>query len=148
MSLLKMSVYHDCPWDDTGSSQMSEDEVEALVETLCQWDQHAGLADLYGDSQCEVLLGKVLKHRRDLQGTSVDPVKCGIRKDSFIMRLSKGLYFRLNQAGILERHQIEPWNVYGLLSFYLPPADALSLTGHTYAPQGRRSMANDHWREQ
>ena len=46
-------------------SQMSEDEVEALVEAALSIGINTfDLADIYGDGQCEVLLGKVLKHRR------------------------------------------------------------------------------------
>ena len=43
-------------------SQMSEDEVEALVEAALSIGINTfDLADIYGDGQCEVLLGKVLK---------------------------------------------------------------------------------------
>ena len=42
-------------------SQMSEDEVEALVEAALSIGINTfDLADIYGDGQCEVLLGKVL----------------------------------------------------------------------------------------
>ena len=48
-------------------SQMSEDEVEALVEAALSIGINTfDLADIYGDGQCEVLLGKVLKRRPDL----------------------------------------------------------------------------------
>ena len=41
-------------------SQMSEDEVEALVEAALSIGINTfDLADIYGDGQCEVLLGKV-----------------------------------------------------------------------------------------
>ena len=52
-------------------SQMSEDEVEALVDTALSIGINTfDLADIYGDGQCEVLLGKVLKCRPDLRNQS------------------------------------------------------------------------------
>lgn len=45
-------------------NQMSEDEVEeALSIGINTFD----LTDIYGYSQCEVLLGKVFKHRSNLR---------------------------------------------------------------------------------
>ena len=58
-------------------SQMSEDEVEALSIGINTFD----LADIYGNGQCEVLLGKVLKRRPDLRDQMWIQSKCGIRKD-------------------------------------------------------------------
>lgn len=45
-------------------SQMSEDEVE---EALSIGINIFDLTDIYGYSQCEVLLGKVFKHRSNLR---------------------------------------------------------------------------------
>ena len=65
-------------------SQMSEDEVEALVEAALSIGINTfDLADIYGDGQCEVLLGKVLKRRPDLRDQMWIQSKCGIRKDGF-----------------------------------------------------------------
>ena len=65
-------------------SQMSEDEVEDLVEAALSIGINTfDLADIYGDGQCEVLLGKVLKRRPDLRDQMWIQSKCGIRKDGF-----------------------------------------------------------------
>ena len=57
-------------------SQMSEDEVEALVEAALSIGINTfDLADIYGDGQCEVLLGKVLKASSGSSGPDVDPVQ-------------------------------------------------------------------------
>ena len=57
-------------------SQMSEDEVEALVEAALSIGINTfDLADIYGDGQCEILLGKVLKRRSGSSGSDVDPVQ-------------------------------------------------------------------------
>ena len=65
-------------------SQMSEDEVEALVEAALSIGINTfDLADIYGDGQCEQLLGKVLKRRPDLRDQMWIQSKCGIRKDGF-----------------------------------------------------------------
>ena len=60
-------------------SQMSEDEVEALVEAALSIGINTfDLADIYGDGQCEVLLGEVLKRRPDLRDQMWIQSKCGI----------------------------------------------------------------------
>ena len=65
-------------------SEMSKDEVEALVEAALSIGINTfDLADIYGDGQCEVLLGKVLKRRPDLRDQMWIQSKCGIRKDGF-----------------------------------------------------------------
>ena len=57
-------------------SELSEDEVEDLVEAALSIGINTfDLADIYGNGQCEVLLGKVLKRRPDLRGPDVDPVQ-------------------------------------------------------------------------
>ena len=49
-------------------SEMSKDEVEALVEAALSIGINTfDLADIYGDGQCEVLLGKVFKCRSNLR---------------------------------------------------------------------------------
>ena len=49
-------------------SELSEDEVEALVEAALSIGINTfDLADIYGNGKCEQLLGKVLKRRPDLR---------------------------------------------------------------------------------
>ncbi|MCO4482154.1 Oxidoreductase, aldo-keto reductase family [Streptococcus infantarius subsp. infantarius] len=89
-------------------SQMSEDEVEALVDTALSIGINTfDLADIYGDGQCEVLLGKVLKRRPDLRNQMWIQSKCGIRKDSFTYFDFSKDYILDSIDGILERLQIE-----------------------------------------
>ena len=65
-------------------SELSEDEVEALVEAALSIGINTfDLADIYGNGQCEQLLGKVLKRRPDLSDQMWIQSKCGIRKDGF-----------------------------------------------------------------
>ena len=67
-------------------SELSEDEVEALVEAALSIGINTfDLADIYGNGQCEQLLGKVLKRRPDLRDQMWIQSKCGIRKDGFIL---------------------------------------------------------------
>ena len=65
------------------------------------------LADIYGDGQCEVLLGKVLKRRPDLRDQMWIQSKCGIRKDGFTYFDFSKDYILDSVDGILERLQIE-----------------------------------------
>ena len=89
-------------------SQMSEDEVEALVEAALSIGINTfDLADIYGDGQCEVLLGKVLKRRPDLRDQMWIQSKCGIRKDGFTYFDFSKDYILHSVDGILERLQIE-----------------------------------------
>ena len=89
-------------------SQMSEDEVEALVEAALSIGINTfDLADIYGDGQCEVLLGKVLKRRPDLRNQMWIQSKCGIRKDGFTYFDFSKDYILDSVDGILERLQIE-----------------------------------------
>ena len=62
-----MSVCQRLSLDDA-DQQLSEDEVEALVEAALSIGINTfDLADIYGNGQCEQLLGKVLKRRPDLR---------------------------------------------------------------------------------
>ena len=89
-------------------SQMSEDEVEALVEAALSIGINTfDLADIYGDGQCEVLLGKVLKRRPELRDQMWIQSKCGIRKDGFTYFDFSKDYILDSVDGILERLQIE-----------------------------------------
>lgn len=89
-------------------SQLSEDEVEALVEAALSIGINTfDLADIYGDGQCEVLLGKVLKCRPDLRDQMWIQSKCGIRKDGFTYFDFSKDYILDSVDGILERLQIE-----------------------------------------
>ena len=89
-------------------SQMSEDEVEALVEAALSIGINTfDLADIYGDGQCEILLGKVLKRRPDLRDQMWIQSKCGIRKDGFTYFDFSKDYILDSVDGILERLQIE-----------------------------------------
>ena len=89
-------------------SQMSEAEVEALVEAALSIGINTfDLADIYGDGQCEVLLGKVLKRRPDLRDQMWIQSKCGIRKDGFTYFDFSKDYILDSVDGILERLQIE-----------------------------------------
>ncbi len=57
-------------------SQMSEDEVEALVEAALSIGINTfDLADIYGDGQCEVLLGQGSQASSGSSGPDVDPVQ-------------------------------------------------------------------------
>ena len=86
-------------------SQMSEDEVEALVEVALSIGINTfDLADIYGDGQCEVLLGKVLKRRPDLRDQMWIQSKCGIRKGFFDFSKEHILD---SVDGILSRLQID-----------------------------------------
>ncbi len=62
------------------------------------------LAEIYGDGQCEVLLGKVLK--RGSSGPDVDPVQVWVRRQLYLFDFSKD-YILGSVDGILERLQIE-----------------------------------------
>ena len=63
---------------------MSEDEVEALVEAALSIGINTfDLADIYGDGQCEVLLGEVLKAPSGSSGPDVDPVQVWILQNGF-----------------------------------------------------------------
>ena len=87
---------------------MSEDEVEDLVEAALSIGINTfDLADIYGDGQCEVLLGKVLKRRPDLRNQMWIQSKCGIRKDGFTYFDFSKDYILDSVDGILERLQIE-----------------------------------------
>ena len=89
-------------------SQMSEDEVEALVEAALSIGINTfDLADIYGNGQCEQLLGKVLKRRPDLRDQMWIQSKCGIRKDGFTYFDFSKDYILDSVDGILERLQIE-----------------------------------------
>ena len=89
-------------------SQLSEDEVEALVEAALSIGINTfDLADIYGDGQCELLLGKVLKRRTDLRDQMWIQSKCGIRKDGFTYFDFSKDYILDSVDGILERLQIE-----------------------------------------
>ena len=89
-------------------SELSEDEVEALVEAALSIGINTfDLADIYGDGQCEVLLGKVLKRRPDLRDQMWIQSKCGIRKDGFTYFDFSKDYILDSVDGILERLQIE-----------------------------------------
>ena len=75
-------------------SQMSEDEVEALVEAALSIGINTfDLADIYGDGQCEVLLGKVLKRRPDLRDQMWIQSKCGIRKMALAILIFRRIIF-------------------------------------------------------
>ncbi len=65
------------------------------------------LADIYGNGQCEQLLGKVLKRRPDLRDQMWIQSKCGIRKDGFTYFDFSKDYILDSVDGILERLQIE-----------------------------------------
>ena len=57
-------------------SELSEDEVEDLVEAALSIGINTfDLADIYGNGQCEQLLGKVLKTSPGSSGPDVDPVQ-------------------------------------------------------------------------
>ena len=89
-------------------SQMSEDEVEALVEAALSIGINTfDLADIYGDGQCEVLLGKVLKRRPDLRNQMWIQSKCGIRKDGFTYFDFSKDYIIKSVDGILQRLKID-----------------------------------------
>ena len=89
-------------------SQMSEDEVEALVEAALSIGINTfDLADIYGDGQCEVLLGKVLKRRPDLRDQMWIQSKCGIRKDGFTYFDFSKDYILESVDGILQRLQVD-----------------------------------------
>ena len=80
-------------------SQMSVDEVEAALSIgINTFD----LADIYGNGQCEVLLGKVLKRRPDLRDQMWIQSKCGIRKDGFTYFDFSKDYILDSVDGILE----------------------------------------------
>ena len=82
-------------------SELSEDEVEALVEAALSIGTNTfDLADIYGNGQCEQLLGKV----RDQMWIQS---KCGIRKDGFTYFDFSKDYILDSVDGILERLQIE-----------------------------------------
>ena len=87
-------------------SQMSEDGGGLGGGSLVDWDHTFDLADIYGDGQCVVLLGKVLKRRR-IFGTRWIQSKCGIRKDGFTYFDFSKDYILDSVDGILERLQIE-----------------------------------------
>ena len=89
-------------------SQMSEDEVVALVEAALSIGINTfDLADIYGDGQCEVLLGKVLKRRPDLREQMWIQSKCGIRKDGFTYFDFSKDYIIKSVDGILQRLKID-----------------------------------------
>ena len=89
-------------------SELSEDEVEGLVEgALSIGINTFDLADIYGNGQCEQLLGKVLKRRPDLRDQMWIQSKCGIRKDGFTYFDFSKAYILDSVDGILERLQIE-----------------------------------------
>ena len=89
-------------------SELSEDEVEGLVEgALSIGINTFDLADIYGNGQCEQLLGKVLKRRPDLRDQMWIQSKCGIRKDGFTYFDFSKDYILDSVDGILERLQIE-----------------------------------------
>ena len=89
-------------------SQMSEDEVEALVEAALSIGINTfDLADIYGDGQCEQLLGKVLKRRPDLRDQMWIQSKCGIRKDGFTYFDFSKDYIIKSVDGILQRLKID-----------------------------------------
>ena len=89
-------------------SELSEDEVEALVEAALSIGINTfDLADIYGNGQCEVLLGKVLKRRPNLRDQMWIQSKCGIRKDGFTYFDFSKDYILDSVDGILERLQIE-----------------------------------------
>ena len=89
-------------------SELSEDEVEDLVEAALSIGINTfDLADIYGNGQCEVLLGKVLKRRPDLRDQMWIQSKCGIRKDGFTYFDFSKDYILDSVDGILERLQIE-----------------------------------------
>ena len=89
-------------------SELSEDEVEALVEAALSIGINTfDLADIYGNGQCEQLLGKVLKRRPDLRDQMWIQSKCGIRKDGFTYFDFSKDYILDSVDGILERLQIE-----------------------------------------
>ena len=57
-------------------SQMSEDEVEALVDTALSIGINTfDLADIYGDGQCEVLLGEGSQAPSGSSESDVDSVQ-------------------------------------------------------------------------
>ena len=102
-------------------SQMSEDEVEALVEAALSIGINTfDLADIYGDGQCEVLLGKVLKRRPDLRNQMWIQSKCGIRKDGFTYFDFSKDYILDSVDGILDRLQIERLDSLLLLTDRMP----------------------------
>ena len=89
-------------------SELGEDEVEALVEAALSIGINTfDLADIYGNGQCEVLLGKVIKRRPDLRDQMWIQSKCGIRKDGFTYFDFSKDYILDSVDGILERLQIE-----------------------------------------
>ena len=89
-------------------SELSEDEVEDLVEAALSIGINTfDLADIYGNGQCEQLLGKVLKRRPDLRDQMWIQSKCGIRKDGFTYFDFSKDYILDSVDGILERLQIE-----------------------------------------
>ena len=89
-------------------SQMSEDEVEALVEAALSIGINTfDLADIYGDGQCEVLLGKVLKRRPDLRNQMWIQSKCGIRIEEFTYFDFSKDYILESVDGILKRLQVD-----------------------------------------
>ena len=98
-------------------SELGEDEVEALVEAALSIGINTfDLADIYGNGQCEVLLGKVIKRRPDLRDQMWIQSKCGIRKDGFTYFDFSKDYILDSVDGILERLQIERLDRLGLSS--------------------------------
>ena len=79
-------------------SQMSEDEVEALVEaTLSIGINTFDLADIYGDGQCEVLLGRFSSVVRIFGTRCGSSPSVGFAKTAFTyFDFFQGLYFGLS----------------------------------------------------
>ena len=89
-------------------SELSEDEVEALVEAALSIGINTfDLADIYGNGKCEQLLGKVLKRRPDLRDQMWIQSKCGIRKDGFTYFDFSKDYIIKSVDGILQRLKID-----------------------------------------
>ena len=78
-------------------SQMSEDEVEALVEAALSIGINTfDLADIYGDGQCEVLLGKRFSSVVRIFGTRCgSSPSAGFAKTALPILIFQGLYFGL-----------------------------------------------------
>ena len=83
-------------------SQMSEDEVEALVEAALSIGINTfDLADIYGDGQCEVLLGKVLKRRPDLRTRCGSSPSAGFAKTALpILTFLRTIFWTLSTVSL------------------------------------------------
>lgn len=87
---------------------LSTCQVEELVETALSLGINAfDLADIYGQGQCEKILGQVLKRRPDLRQQMWIQSKCGICMEEFTYFDFSKEHILQSVEGILQRLQID-----------------------------------------